>query len=1454
MDKKDETATIKPKVANPPSRPVARTPASRLSTTTTRPATASTATSSAARPAVGSSLSKPPARPTPASTTKRESDTSVDEKPSGDEKSRDGISARPKRMSLAPSSTSRTAAPTPTRRTSMQTAGTSSQATSSSPVAARKVAAPPSTTRTTASTPSATRVRPLASSRTVGTGALADKKRLSTIPASPAVKAGMEEPDDNKENATSAAEEKAAGTARPPLGSRKSTRSLLIEQRIREFELVNSMLRAAMTADGADEEEQQSMDNDAASKIARLKSDLAKVRAFERTHGRVPTAAELEEVQSVIEETPPESVVEADKPPSDGLGAATVPGLQDEASKAQVVALQAELIDLKAKLEQFSKSAEEESVRVLDATEAIRNEHAAKIEQLSLLHETKVSEMERSHQEELRELYQGHETKAEEHALELALARKEIEQSKSELEELRNAAAEQASTRDSNAQLEKEMETKIATLEADYQARLAEGQAKLEEVGLEIANKQKEIVRQREELAKIEGEMSRQNEVIESLKGQVLEFQQAKDEASNAQAALVRALEDQIKALQQEKAEADAAAATSLTAAEEAHTAEIDAIKRQLSDAQEELKTVQGSQESEVQKVLKKAEADLAAVNDELERNRASHSSRIQDLEAQLQKAREEAEAKRADHEKALAALQSQVDAAKTALDEVTANQDKILKEHKTHSESAEKELIALKSAHEKELDTLLSSTQAKHEEEMATLKSGHAEQIQQLEQKLHDSQKEMSALKNTHSSQIKQLEDQMNASLKDLESIEAGHLQQLGRVKSEASESQQKAEKIHIERIRNLELQLNAVEAELTDARAIHGKQLEEMKKQGANEHETTLNALKESHAATVKDLEGQLKSAQGSLDTIKADHAKQLSELEEQISTRHSETITALKAEHAQQIQDVESKAKSLREKALDELRSSLAEEKRQLESQARSLQQELEGNKFQTQMVKSILENTEREAREKEDELNEAVEKLKADMSMSVIKLARMSELQMQHDQLLETQKVLEAQAEKDMEALRAEHAKALAELENTLRAQHEQAIERVREEHSQSVESSQAANQTQYEELRKRMKEEHDNQLDEIMKTLESQWKGQVDQLEEQHAAASARLAEAEKQHEEALRKAKSEHETALAQLQAELQGARDTAESSQSSSVELDDLRTQLVKAQEQAQEIEKRHHEAMVLAREERESALAAMKQELIEAKEAAAQRPDPSQLEELNQKYTIAQKELHELQEKHDHAIREAKAEYDTQLERVLTELNDAKLAAQSTTTPPETEQVVDAIKASLDEAKKTIVSLEAELEGAMLEIETQRNLAESAQKEVERFKAEATTTLPSPKAAGKSVNPLSPKPGLESSRWASSPGAAPEDAAMSSMADNTTPAAADPEESSPVPAATNGKSRNVAGQLAGIQEQIKQLDDLSEDFLEEHQKMAGILSRVDDQTQTMTTDGDKDDDEDLD
>lgn len=1198
---------------------------------------------------------------------------------------------------------------------------------------------------------------------------------------------------------------------------------------------MNDMLQAAMTADGADASESQSINQEAAATIAKLKLELAKVREFEKTHGRVPTGAELEEALSAPSEAEDKSRAEGDLALHEEAVSGVVAQLQTELaeSRAQTDALRLELVDLKSKLEMFSKSAEEEAERVQGATEAIRHEHAAKIDELSSLHADKIRELENALQT-------------------------------------------------NDVKLQEEQTTKLATLDAEHKSQVTELSSKLEQADTEIASKQKEVVKLREEHEKTFNEMSRQTQVMQALKDQLRGFQQAKKEESDAQAALIAQLQEEVKSLQQANAAERVKGASTLAAAVYTHSEEIKAIEQQLKAAQQLLKEAEDSRETKFREIANQSKAELDAARAELESSRESHASRLQALEDELERANENASTKQAEHENALSTLQSQLEEAKKALAEASARYEKAQKNDEAQIKSVQEELSVLRSTHQAELEQLRSGSQSKHEEEIASLKVEHADQMQQLEQKLHSSQKDMSALKETHANQVKQLENQMNASLKDLDALEAGHVAEVKRVKAETLEMQQRAaeetEKTHIERVRNLEQQLNAAEAELAEAKAVHVKQLEELEKQRVADQETTLNALRASHAASSRELATQLESAQKALEAAKADHGEQLKQLEGQLSSHNTEAIESLKADHAKNLEEVGNKAKASHEQALEELQSSLAEEKRQLELQSKSLQSDLEGTRFQIQSLKGILHSMEEEGKEKEQEYAAGVEKLEGELSRSVMKLseqsARMMDLQMQHDQsLAEAKRALVANSQRDLDSLKEDHEKAFADLRGTLEAQHKEAMDKAREEHARSVEVSQDLTKAGNDELRKQLKEQHDAQLDEVMKTLETQWKSQVDQLEEQNAAASARLATEAKGHEESMQRLKTEHESALSKLHSELKEARDVSASS--NATELDDLRTQVSRLQAQVREAENQHNNAMVAAINERDSALTAMKQELAEAREAVAARPDATEFDELNTKFVTAQKELDDLHKKHDHAVRESKAQYDTHLERLLTELNEARQASGKVSDPNE----IETVKASLDEAKKTIASLESELEGAMLEVETQRNLAEEAQKESEQLKLvkkEAEeVALPSPKQRRKSRSPKrksanhlsspgAPKPGLEASRWANPEASTTvstsisEDQTTEPVSDvrggdgNEGTAPATEEDKMPSGqdhvAANNGK-RNIAGQLAGIQEQIKQLDDLSEDFLEEHQKMARTLSRVDDRT-TSTINVDKDDD----
>ncbi|KAK5050558.1 hypothetical protein LTR84_003839 [Exophiala bonariae] len=1586
----EDTPTLKSRSAHLPTRPLTKSVAPRLSTTSR---TTPTATTPSTRPATTSSLSKPPARPattttlraartTPSTTVpthqKRQSASSVDEKPSGDEKSKDGISARPKRMSLAPSTSSERTSTVTARRTTLQPS-TARQSTTS-PTGARKVPSTPSIIRTM-STP---RTKPLTSStsRNLGAATIGDKKRLSTIPASPAIKSDVEESGDNKENFESDVEKKLP--TRPALGSRKSTRSVLIEQQIREFELVSSMLQQAIASDGVDDQEQQSINDEAAASIAKLKTDLAKVRQFERENGRLPTESELDQV--------PEDVT------ADGL---TQNG-ENESSQAEdlkgtladkqmeIEALKSELLSWKQKLEDFGKSAEEEASRVQVATEAIRAEHASKVEELSTLQEEKLKTILEEHQKELKIL--GARQQSELDALkdqlsrELSVKQSETSRLETELAELHTATLKAQSEKDAEiealkldlkaktlevetaseaeaspspspdheqklaeaqsrleaaqsrhlaakdnaktkiAKLQEDFDTKVSTLSAQHEEQLAELKSKLDKAELDVASKTAQVAKQSEEHAKIDGEVSRQAQVIEALKSQVLAFQQFKKDDHEAQALVIEKLESEIESLKQEKLSATEASSALLATAEKSHSEKLEAVEQQLNAARDELEKANASHQAQLEEAVRKAQSDLSAAIAEMEALKSSHNSQLDELKGQLLRANESATSGANQHEEALATLRTQLDDATAAITEATNKHELLIKEHTIENSSAEESIAGLKeqlvtanaavadaiSKHES-LSKSHESQTAFAQDELATLKTGHAVQIQELEQKLELAAKEVLSAKQLHASQIKQLEVQMQATLKDLDTLEAGNVEAIRRVQAEASEAQQKAveeaEQVHIQRVRELEQQLNAAEQQqnaVQKAQEAHVQreqelkqqlnsaedrlkalqdehsqrerelqqqvnavesqqsnragQLEEEKERMLQEHDLALAELKSSHAKNIAAVEAQLKSAKESAEASTAAHTQQLQLLEEDANSRFAAEIESLKTKHANELESIQQSNQLARDEALEGLSASLAQEKKVLESQAKSLKADLENTQFQFQNLKGIFQSVEEEGKDKDREHDEAIEKLQEELSLAVRKLAdhssRAMDLQMQHDEALANVKsTLESKSQEDIEKTKFEHEKHLNELRATLEAEHKEALAKLQAEHAASLEAAQTSTQAQIAELQWKAKEEHDEHMDQIMKTLESQWKSQVDQLEEDKAAASARLATLTTEHESTLQEIETQHQTALTKLETELQEAHSAATALKDTS-DLDASKAQLAEALEKIQTMQTNHTEAMVAAYAKHESALNSAREDLVAAQKSAEQRKDPADFEELNSKYIEAQKALEKLHDENELVARETKAEYDTKYEKLLIELKESQDSSKARSDPAE----LDAANTRLQDAQKTISALQADLEGALLEVDTQRGLAASAQQEIQQLKQQsAATTLASPiprrrsrSPKRKSMNPLSPtaeNKGLASSRWAT-----PDDAPASTAETPASPptglrgGAADPDALVEAPSEAKQteekpSKHNVAGQLAGIQEQIRQLDEISEDFLVEHQRMARTLSKVDDQTETPTT-----------
>ena len=80
---------------------------------------------------------------------------------------------------------------------------------------------------------------------------------------------------------------------RPTLGTRKSTMSVTIEQRLREMEVVHNMLRIAMAEDGdEDDEVKEEYGKRADESLASLRLSLEEARRIEGVDQREPTFQE----------------------------------------------------------------------------------------------------------------------------------------------------------------------------------------------------------------------------------------------------------------------------------------------------------------------------------------------------------------------------------------------------------------------------------------------------------------------------------------------------------------------------------------------------------------------------------------------------------------------------------------------------------------------------------------------------------------------------------------------------------------------------------------------------------------------------------------------------------------------------------------------------------------------------------------------------------------------------------------------------------------------------------------------------------------------------------------------------------------------------------------------------------------------------------------------------------
>lgn len=1073
----------------------------------------------------------------------------------------------------------------------------------------------------------------------------------------------------------------------------------MIEQRIHEFELVNEMLQAAMTVEGMDGDQQQAIGNEAAGTMAKLRDDLVKVREFEQKHGRMPSEAELAKHEELDIDPVTTDFLEAtsngdrtlseEDPLSDSVLQIRT---ELEDSRAQVNALQAQLVELTSKLSDLGRSAQEESTKVGAAQEALRAEHTAKIEELlaahgasieslTAAHDAKFDDVMRNHTTEIEDLKRVH-AKDSEHLREtyeeergnLAKAHAvEHEALKLELQRMRSSHVEDASAKDievgglkaqlkaSKAKQPEERHTptsersatpshpdELAELQARHQAAKQNAKSKYaklaEDYNSRLSSAQAHFDT---ELAKVNSKLEMKESEVDAHQAEILRLREDNAALQGLEQEMDR--QSQVISKLQEAASAKSEVESHITVLEE-----------QLRSSQDDLKRSSDT--------LKSKSAELAQMTESLQASTTAHEAELETLQAQINAAERDMQQLKASHkvenDEALQGLEKELSAAQSTISETTSNHAKALEElndrirgvqeDARHEALAKEEALAESQKQLQETQNALTTTKESLErdlqksvdissamrKELDELKLKHATDLQEAEARLKvQHEQEFNNLKATHDEASQKSEAALQSRYEsELSSLKAKHeeaLQDAVTVQKAMHEKEMKSlDETYGERVRQLAMQEKSALKGLEDYEANHVRQLEELKAQATSAEEEALERLQQEHSEQMRQLEFQLQSAQEELAASKSRIAEQLEVVTAQSRLGEENALKSLRDENAAQLDAVQSQLKAAHEEALESLKATHVEQLRQLDAQHKSTAAELDAAKWQVKSLKQIIQSAEQQVQSQQEEHAEALAKVEADLEASIIRHAENSsqkmELQMQHDQALQQAKdAARAEVEATSEAFKKQH--------NEVK---EQELKEVRN-------AASAEMQNTIEALHK----QHDQALRELKDSLEAERKKAIDNVEERHLGITTKSA--------------AEAEARALQKFEQLQAASD---------MKMDELRAILITQhsarlegaeQQHASHIDaitSEHMAALEAARAEHEGMTRKLQKELDEAQQAVSSAINPSTVQDLTSRLDDAQKATADLVQQHNETLNGLKEDHEADMQRMKAELNAAK------------------------------------------------------------------------------------------------------------------------------------------------------------------------------------------------
>ncbi|ERF70471.1 hypothetical protein EPUS_04749 [Endocarpon pusillum Z07020] len=906
----------------------------------------------AARTTTGSTLNKPPTRPTAGSTLRKTTASStnaatshqprasisiVDESTksvtSGDDmKSKPALGA-PKRLSVAgPTNTSRSA---PEKKPINQPPIISERKT----IGRASAASPTKTSRPPSAASRPTTKSSVSSLRAAGVVDV--KKRLSTFPASPTSRHVIKQ-EEEKENRLPSipASSKGKGLVRPSLGTRQSTRSAALQQKIREYELVNEMLQAAMAAeDAGDDDQKENLTTEVGQAIIHLKANL-----------EVTEEASSAEKSTMIHQ-----------------------------SAESMSILESQLQDSKATIESLKQEVEELRARKVDSASSAQiggGDAKSEAESISLLHIAEVDKLKKEYELEISSLHQK--------LQELKLEQQErAEQSIKELEDAKKTALEAGDTKMSQLlEEQKSIHSKaVQALEND----LALERKAIKESADKVSLLQQEIEQHKRDLATATSHADEYRKTIKARQDEIA----TRERELQGRGDVIKSLQDEIVALQQAKI--DEAAGLKQSSAK--RVAELEVQIATLRSAIDRSSEESALSEERTQEELVRKEQEISKLGQVIERLQSEvqsvHESKSNELDVQLLKIRQE-------HDQIIMALKAEhqlsIDGLAKSHNHVVEKLSDEARNNRTAHERQIQELNNQKSDIQKSLEDAMNSlkdSQAETGKQMQELELKHNEACRAANEKVLKAEKDLAESQQLLE-QVK--EDAERATSEKMKTLEE---------KTQALEDQSCKDAAAIKDARSeLEAAQEQVET-LKQAMMTIEKESQGKEEHHTN---TLKKAIAEAEAATKSLSENSARLASAEADHVKAvkdlrsSHEAELGHVRNELTQKHDTALQELKAKHDELL----ASQKNLEKTQKDELEQIKAEHERGLDDSAKKIVdlqqthlQKIEEVKRQAtdehfETLKQLEEEFSKKAAETEHSHNVALDNLQSTHEMALLVL--------------------------------------------------------------------------------------------------------------------------------------------------------------------------------------------------------------------------------------------------------------------------------------------------------------------------------------------------------------------------------------------------------------------------------------------------------------------------------